>query len=207
MCVLFSPVLLCGILLLLRFPRLVSQALLGSDTHSSRLFLSFSCSFSLTFSLSLLFSLSLCFLDFFLDLVFKEEELLSRGASRIVCLGEDVWGSEGGWLNLSGTADSWESQSRPLLLESLLTSDNASKGRGMSSMGSCWELDGVPPSGAEPTTPDGVLPASPLPLEELILPLTGGVAALLARCDILGFLLASGSMKSAAGRFWRKQKF
>lgn len=114
--VLLSPVLLCGILLLLRFPGLISQALLGSGTRSSRLFLSFSCALSLTLSLSLLFSLSLCFFDFFLDLLLLQDDgLLSRGPSRTVCPGDDVpmlgavsivepENSEGGWLSLSDTA-------------------------------------------------------------------------------------------------------
>lgn len=213
---LLSPVLLCGILLLLRFPGLISQALLGSGRCSSRLFLSFSfsCSFSLTRSLSLFFSLSLCFFDFFLDLLLADERLLSAGPSWTKCPGDDVTmlgagstadaeKSEGGWLSLSDTAVSWESQSLPLWLESLLTSDSASKGRGMSSTGSGWELDDVPLSDVE-TASVCAPPASPLPLEELSLPLTGAAAALLARCDILGFLLTRGSMKSAAGRFWQK---
>lgn len=71
----------------------------------------------------------------------------------------------------------------------------------MSSTGSCWELDATPGSDAESAAPAWAAPASPLPLERLSLPLTGGVAVLLARCDILGFLLARGSMKSTAGRF------
>lgn len=61
-------------------------------------------------------------------------------------------------------------------------------------------------SDRETATPACAPPDSPLPLEELSLPLTGAVAALLARCDILGFLLARGSIKSAAGRFWQKKK-
>lgn len=104
----------------------------------------------------------------------------------------------GGWPSLSDEAASWESQSLPLWLESLLTSDSASKGRGMSSTGSCWELDAVLGSDAESAA---AAPASPLPLEKLSLPLTGGVTVLLVRCDIRGFLLARGSMKSIAGRF------
>lgn len=71
----------------------------------------------------------------------------------------------------------------------------------MSSTGSCWELDAVLVSDTETAAPAWAPPASPLPLEKLILPLTGGVTVLLARCDILGFLLARGSMKSVAGRF------
>ena len=218
-CSLLSPVLLCGILLILRFPGLISQALFGSGTHSTGLFLSFTFSFTLSFtlSLSLLFSLSLCFLDFFLDLLLQDEGLLSLGPSSAGCPGDDVpmlgavstveaEKSEGGWLSLSDTAVSWESQSLPLWLESLLTSDSASKGRGMSSTGSGWELDVVPLSDIETATPPCAPPASPLPLEELSLPLTGAVAALLARCDILGFLFARGSMKSAAGRFWQRNR-
>lgn len=212
-----SPVLLCGILLLLRFPGLNSLALLGSGTKPSRLFLSFSftCARPFSFSLYLLFSLSLCFFDFFLDLLLQDGGgLFSWGPSRTVCPGEDVpmlgavsivepENSEGGWLSLSDAVVSWESQSLPLWLESLLTSDSASKGRGMSSTGSCWKLDVMPPSDIETATPACAPPASPLPLEELSLPLTGAVAALLARCDILGFLFTRGSMKSAAGRFWK----
>lgn len=74
----------------------------------------------------------------------------------------------------------------------------------MSSTGSGWELDVMPLSDIETGTPACAPPASPLPFEELNLPLTGAVATLLVRCDILGFLLARGSMKSAAGRFWEK---
>lgn len=64
----------------------------------------------------------------------------------------------------------------------------------------------MPLSDIEPATPAWVVPASPLPLEELSLPLTGAVAVLLVRCDILGFLLVRGSMKSEAGRFWQNRK-
>ena len=211
---LLSPVLFCGILLLLRFPGLISQARLGSGTRCSRLFLSFSFPGSLSLTLSLLFSFSLCFFDFFLDLLLKDERLLSRSPSRTECPGDDVLklgtvsavdmvaATEGGH---SATTVSWESQSLPLWLESLLTSDSASKGRGMSSTGSCWELEVTPPSAME-TTSACAPPASPFPLEELIFPLTGAGVALLARWDILGFLLASGSVKSAAGRFWQRKK-
>lgn len=204
--------LLCGILLLLRFSGLVALALLGSGTRSSWTFLSlfFRCSLSFALPRSLVFSLSLCFLDFFLDLLFKEAGQ-SWATFRMVCPGEDVLMLEvdivadpkerdGVWQSLSTV--SWESQSRPLWLESLLTSESASNGRGMSNAGSGWELDVTPVSGTETDPPDWAAPASAFPLDEPSLPFTGAVAALLVRCDILGFLLTRGSMKSAAGRFW-----
>lgn len=196
--VLLSPVLSSGILLALTFPGLSSQ--------SSWLF-SFTRAFS--FSLSLFFPFSLFFFGFFRDLLL-EEGLASwrpagtaRAGDGVLRVGSsaELDNTGGGWLSLSEEAVSWESQSLPLWLESLLTSDNASNGRGMSSTGSCWELDAVPGSDTETATPAWAPPASPLPLEKLSLPLTGGVTVLLARCDILGFLLARGSMKSIAGRF------
>lgn len=72
----------------------------------------------------------------------------------------------------------------------------------MSSTGSCWELDVVPLSDMEAAA---AAAAAAFPLDELSLPFTGAVAALLTRCDILGFLLTKGSMKSGAGRFWQKE--
>lgn len=191
-----SPVLSSGILVALTFPWLSSQ--------SSWLFFT-----RFSFARSLFFPFSLCFFGFFRDLLL-DERLASWRPAGIVRPGDDVLrvvstaeleNTGGGWLSLSEEAMSWESQSRPLWLESLLTSDNASNGRGMSSTGSCWELDAMPPSDTETATPACPPPASPLPLEKLSLPLTGGVTVLLARCDILGFLLARGSMKSVAGRF------
>lgn len=68
-------------------------------------------------------------------------------------------------------------------------------------MGRCWMLDAVAASEAETATPACAPAASPLPQVEPSRPLTGAVGALQARCDILGFLLTRGSMKSAAGRF------
>lgn len=206
-CVLLPPVLLSGIL----FFRSLGLILKTVWDVSSPLFFSF----PLPFSLSLLFSLSLCFLDFFLDLLFKDEELLSCcGPFSTVCPVEvvlmlgagatDAGNNEGGWLSLSDTAISWESHSRPLWLESLLTSDSASKGRGMSSTGSGCELDVMPPSATDAAPTDFAPAVSPLLLEKLSLPFTGAVAVLLVRCDILGFLLTRGSIKSAAGRFWQK---
>lgn len=70
-------------------------------------------------------------------------------------------------------------------------------------MGSCWMLDAVAASDVETAMPTCAPAASPLPQEKLSLPFTGAVGALLARCDILGFLLTSGSMKSVAGRFYK----
>lgn len=215
-CVWFSPVLFCGIVLHLTVSELNSLARSGTGATPSWFFFSacFGCVRPFPFSLSLLFSLSLCFFDFFLDLLLVGAGLLSRGPGRAVCPGDDVPAlragsaaeldtSEGGWLSLSEAAVSWGSQSLPLWLESLLTSDSASKGRGISSMGRCWMLDITAASDTETATPACATAASPLPQEELSLPLTGAVVALLARCDILGFLLRSGSIKSAAGRFWK----
>lgn len=205
-CVLLPPVLLSRILLFFKSFGLVLKAVLGS----SPLFLCF----SLPFSLALLFSLSLCFFDFFLDLLLKDKELLSCGPFGTVCAEDaltlgaaaavEAEKTGGGWPSLSDTAISWESQSRPLWLESLLTSDSTSKGRGRSSTGRGCEPDVTPPSDIDAATPDFAPPGSPLPLEELSLPFTGTVAALLARCEILGFLLTRGSIKSAAGRFWQE---
>ncbi len=174
----------------------MSQGFLWSKPRSSTLLSFTSRSRSLSFSLDL--SLSLCFLDFFLDLPCREgwalwvwdtSRLLRAGdvelspSSCIVVRGAN----DGGWLSLSATAASWLSQSRPL--ESLLTSERGSKGRGISNGGK-WELDDVS-AGWE-------LEES-FPLDELSLPLMSPVD-LLARCDILGFLLARGSINSA-GRF------
>lgn len=213
-----SPVLLCGIVLHFMVSWLNSLGLSGWGTKPSFLSICFGCVRPFSFSLSLLFSLSLCFFDFFLDLLLQGVGLLSWGPSRTVCPGDDepvlgiesvteLENSEGGWLSLSEAVVSWESQSFPLWLESLLTSESASKGRGMSSTGSCWMLDVTAPSDMETATPACAPPVSPLPQEELSLPLTGAVAALLARCDILGFLLIRGSIKSAAGRFWKTNSF
>lgn len=196
--VLLSPVLSPGILLDLTFP--------GLSSRSPWLF-SFTRAFS--FSLSLFFPFSLFFFGFFRDLLLDEGLAswrlagIMRAGDDVLCVGStaELENTGGGWLSLSDEAVSWESQSLPLWLESLLTSDNASKGRGMSSTGSCWELDAVPVSDTETATPAWAPPASPLPLEKLSLSLTGCVTVLLARCDILGFLLARGSMKSIAGRF------
>lgn len=212
-CVWSSPVLFCGIVLHLTVSELNSLARSGTGAKPSIFFSDcFGCVRSFSFSLSLLFSLSLCFFDFFLDLLLQCAGLLSRGPGRTVWPGDDVAAlrdvsaaelhtSKGGWLSLSEAAVSWGSQSLPLWLESLLTSESASKGRGISSMGRCWMLDVMAASDAETATPACAPVASPLPQEELSRPLTGAVGALLARCDILGFLLARGSIKSAAGRF------
>lgn len=215
-CVWFSPVLFGGIVLHLTVSELNSLALSGTDATTSWFFFSacFGCVRPFSFSLSLLFSLSLCFFDFFLDLLLQGAGLLSRGPGRAVCPGDDVPAlragraaeldtSEGGWLSLSEAAVSWGSQSLPLWLESLLTSDSASKWRGISSIGRCWMLDVMAASDAETAAPACAPAASPLPQEEPSLPFTGADGALLARCDILGFLLTSGSIKSTAGRFWK----
>lgn len=213
----FSPVLFCGIVLHLTVSELDSLALssTGTETKPSWFFFSdcFGCVCPFSFSRSLLFSLSLCFFDFFLDLLLQGAGLPAWGRGGAVFSGDNVTElhvgsaaeldtSEGGWLSLSEAAVSWGSQSLPLWLESLLTSDSASNGRGISSRGRCWMLDAMAESDTETETAAGALAASPLPQEELSLPLTGAAGALLARCDILGFLLMSGSMKSAAGRFW-----
>lgn len=183
-----------------------SQDFLPSEPQFSPPFLSFFSPFSLSLSFSLVLSLSLCFLDFFLDFPCREGGVIQPwGLSWLLGAGDVEPGPAAGcrelpvkvvgWLSRSATAASWLSQSRPLWLESLLTSDSGSKGRGISSSGSCilelspaaWETE------------------ESFPLEELNFPLIGG-APLLIRCDILGFLLAKGSMKSAADLFWRTKK-
>ncbi len=179
---------------------MMSQGFLWSKPRSSTLLSFMFRSRSPSFSLDL--SLSLCFLDFFLDLPCREGwALWVWDTSRLLRAGDmalspsscvvERGANNGGWLSLSATAASWLSQSRPL--ESLLTSERGSKGRGISNGGKL-ELDDV--------SADWELDKS-FPLDELSLPLMSPVD-LLARCDILGFLLARGSMNSA-GRFcWRR---
>lgn len=185
---------------------MMSQVFLCEELRSSSTFLSLFTSLSLSRSRSLDLSLSLCFFDFFFDFPCREGRPdRFWDPSRPPRAGDVVPGppvcvvergaNDGGWLNLSATAASWLSQSRPL--ESLLTSESGSKGRGISSAGN-WEVEDVSPPAWE-------LEES-FPLEELSLPLTSP-DDLLARCDILGFLLARGSMKSAAGRFcWMEDR-
>lgn len=184
-----------GLLLLV----VMSQGFFWSKPRSSSTLLSFFMSRSRSLSFSLDLSLSLCFLDFFFDLPCREGWALWVWDPSRLLWARDVeprlsscvveWGgNEGGWLSLSATAASWLSQSLPL--ESLLTSERGSKGRWISSKGN-WELDDV--------SADCELDES-FPLDELSLPFMSPVD-LLARCDILGFLLARGSMNSVAGRF------
>lgn len=147
-------------------------------------------------------SLSLCFFDF-LDLLCSKTVLLrsfdpSRQqdgkavepgtASVCVCVCRELPVKAGVWLSLSATAASWPSQSLPLWLESLLTSDSGSICCDSSSMGS------------------GVLdkPHESFPFEAFSFPLMGA-EPLLIKCDILGFLLARGSIKSSVGLFYKKQ--
>lgn len=191
------PVLLCGILVKLRSGLLVTLYNFFSCNPSPDPFLSL---FSFSGSLFLDLSLSLCFLDF-LDLPCSDGELLRpfdpsrlQGAEGVepniasVCRELAVMAVV--WLSRSATAASWPSQSRPLWLESLLTSDSGSR---------CWE---------RARSGSGTLdkPHESFPFEEFIFPLTGAADPLLIRCDILGFLLARGSIKSSVVLFCRTER-
>ena len=86
--------------------------------------------------------------------------MLVRGGSGAGCPGEEEAGpggaggpgGPGGWLSLSATAASRGSGSRPLWLESLLTSERGSKGRASSSRGPGAHDDDVTPSAPPPAS-------------------------------------------------------
>lgn len=133
-------------------------------------------------------SLSLCFLDFFLDLPCDEllwgllgwAQSVSRGRLRCVVGAEE--------------ATSPRSQSRPLWLRSLLASARGSWALWGSSLVGRWMS--VPAGGPGVGSRASRLWGRPS------FPLTVGWA-LWVKCDILGFLLARGSMKSGGcGRFY-----
>lgn len=188
------PVLLCGILFKLRSGLVVTWY----NFFSCNLSLSSTpslCLFSFSGSRFLTLSLSLCFLDF-LDLPGSDGELLRSFVPSRLQGAKDVEPNTGSvcrelpvkavWLSLSATAASWPSQSRPLWLESLLTSDSGSR---------CWE---------RASSGSGALdkPHESFPFEVFNFPLMGA-DPLLIRCDILGFLFAKGSIKSSVVLFCR----
>lgn len=168
----------------------------GTLTKSAFFITSQSCFSSLHFSSFffsfLSFSLSLCFLDFFLVFTYELQ----------LCL--LVWGQsvDKGWVSLS--AVSGLSQSLPLWVRSLLTSERGSWGLGSSNTGRL-ELELTDSGTAGGRTGAG----ASFPLEEFSFPLKVGWV-LWAKCEILGFLLARGSINSRGwDRFWggKKKKF